>query len=232
MEIKFLEKPKDVTIIQGFPGIGMIGSVSTEFLIEHLNVKKIANIVFDEIPATIAIHKGKIIPPVGLYYNEEKNLAIINYISQGKINEWELVKLVEKIAWELSAKEIITIDGVLSSDETHEVYAFSNNSTINNKLKELEFKELKESIILGVTAGLIQKERELTSFFISTNSQLPDSTAAAEAIKSIDKYLLLDIDYKPLLEQAKVFETKIKNILSKSEKTEKEKEKSIINYMS
>ena len=36
MELKLTKKPKGVTILNGFPGIGLIGTISTEFLMEHL----------------------------------------------------------------------------------------------------------------------------------------------------------------------------------------------------
>ena len=41
MEIKLNRKPKNPIIIEGFPGIGFIGSITTEFLVEHLKAEKI-----------------------------------------------------------------------------------------------------------------------------------------------------------------------------------------------
>ena len=36
MELILSKKPKGVTIVEGFPGFGLIGTIATEFLIEHL----------------------------------------------------------------------------------------------------------------------------------------------------------------------------------------------------
>ena len=41
MEIKLTKKPQNPTLIEGFPGFGLIGTITTEFLIEHLKAEKI-----------------------------------------------------------------------------------------------------------------------------------------------------------------------------------------------
>ena len=35
MELQLFKKPKGVRILQGFPGMGLIGTISTEYLMEH-----------------------------------------------------------------------------------------------------------------------------------------------------------------------------------------------------
>jgi len=55
MKIILTKKPKNVTIIEGFPGFGLIGTISIEFLMDHLKTEKIGNVEMEEIPAMIAI---------------------------------------------------------------------------------------------------------------------------------------------------------------------------------
>ncbi len=65
MQIKLTKKPKNRILIWGFPGFGIVGTIAIEFLLDHLNVERIGKIVFDEMPATIAIHEGKIVEYTG-----------------------------------------------------------------------------------------------------------------------------------------------------------------------
>ena len=44
MELKLDKKPKNPIIIEGFPGFGFVGTIATEFLIDHLNAKPILNL--------------------------------------------------------------------------------------------------------------------------------------------------------------------------------------------
>ena len=44
MKIILKKKPKNPTIIEGFPGFGLVGTIASEFLIDHLNTEMIGKI--------------------------------------------------------------------------------------------------------------------------------------------------------------------------------------------
>ncbi|MGM5483367.1 MAG: proteasome assembly chaperone family protein [Nanobdellota archaeon] len=233
MKLILNEKPKKVKIIQGFPGFGMVGSIATEYLRDHLKMREIGRIVVENQNPLIAIHEGKIIPPVGIYYHEDYNLIVISSLTKATDNGIEFAEKIKEIASELEAEEIISLEGVAGSSDKQHVLFYSNSEEKKQDLVNKEFNELKESVIIGVSAALMMDDSHpMTSFFALTASTLPDSSAAAEIIKSLDNYLGLSVDYNPLYEQAKVFEQKIKGILANSEKAKNESEKSMLNYFS
>ena len=85
---------------------------------------------------------------------------------------------------------------------------------------------------MGVTAALMLKsDMPLNCLLVETHSQLPDSKAAAKIIESLDKYLGLKIDYKPLLKQAQEFEQKFKKILEQTATAGKERDKKTLSYV-
>ena len=55
-------------------------------------------------------------------------------------------------------------------------------------------------------------EIPLTSLFVKSHPELPDSRGAGKIIKVLDKYLDLDVDYEPLMETAKEMEDKLKEL--------------------
>jgi uncharacterized protein len=236
IDIQLNETPKGVTIIQGFPGFGMVGSISTEFLIQHLKMTSIGNVKISEMMPVVAVHEGKIVAPAGIYYDKENNIVVLNFLTKGTSHEWEFAELVKTLAEKLEAKEIIAIEGVTSQEQAteKEIYAFSRNVEGQEKLKKLNFKLLNEGIIMGVSAALFLDVLpcNITAFFSMTASTLPDSNAAAEVIKGLDKYLGLKVDYAPLYEQAKLFEEKVKTIVDQSQKAVDEKDKNMHNYVS
>src|SRR3989338_7243565 len=101
MEIKLSKKPKNPIIIEGFPGFGLVGTIATEFLIEHLKCEQIGKYYFDDLPATIAIHDGKVVDPIGIFYNKKYNIAIIHSISAVAGMEWKAADLILNIAKQL-----------------------------------------------------------------------------------------------------------------------------------
>ena len=73
MDITLNKKPKNAIIIEGFPGFGLVGTIATEFLMDHLECEQIGRIWFDKIPAMVAIHENKVVEPIGIFYNKKYN---------------------------------------------------------------------------------------------------------------------------------------------------------------
>ena len=92
---------------------------------------------------------------------------------------------------------------------------------------------LKEGIIIGVTGAVLLRVEKVpvSCLFAETHSNLPDSKAAAKVIEALDKYIGMDIDYKPLLEQAQKFEDKLKTIMQKSQEAQEISGKKKLSYL-
>src|SRR3989338_8224435 len=135
MKLILEKKPKNVTIIEGFPGFGLIGTIATEFLMEHLQTEKIGIVHMDEITAMIAIHNNKVIEPISIHYNQKYNLVLIHAINIGKEMGWKVAEVIEQLAKELSAKEIVSLEGVGSPNPTSgRVFYYSSNKAVSKKL--------------------------------------------------------------------------------------------------
>ncbi len=232
MKLVLNKRPKNVTIVEGFPGFGLIGTIAIEFLMDHLETEKIGTIEMDEVPAMIAIHQSKVIEPVSLHYNKEHNLVLVHAINIGKNTGWKLSELIEELARELDAKEVISLEGVGSPNPGSKVFFYTTtNGSLTKKLSAVA-SPLSEGIVVGVTGALLAKSLKIPiiAFFAEAQSGLPDSRAAAEIIKALDAYTGLEIDPKPLLQQAKMFEQKLKGIVQKSGKAEELQEEKRENY--
>ena len=234
--LELLKKPKRVTVIEGFPGFGLVATIATGFLIDHLKCEKIGTYWFEEVPPTLAIHGCRAVDPVGIYYNQKNSIVVIHSITPTKGVEWKAAELVMDISKQLEAKEIITIEGVGSTEaEQTRGFYFTANPKIAKKLESIGIECLGEGIIVGVTGALLLKCPKLkipvTSFFSETHSNLPDSKAAAKIIELLDKYLSLKIDYKPLLRQAEEFEKKLRSIIEQTVKAKEVKDKKQISYV-
>jgi len=236
MKINLKKRPKNPIIIEGFPGFGLVGSIATEFLIQHCKCELIGTHWFDKLPATLAVHDGKIIKPLNIYYNEQYNLVIIHAISGGQGMEWDISDYILKLSDELEAKEIISLEGVGASQveegKDPKVYYVTSDDSKKEHLGSLGIEQLKEGILIGVTSALIMKsQKPITAFFAETHSELPDSKAAAKAVEALNSYLDLKIDPHPLMEQAKVFEEKLNKILKQGANTQDQLKKKQLSYV-
>ncbi len=233
MKLVLKKKPKNVTIVEGFPGFGLIGTIAIEFLLEHLQTEKIGTIEMEEVPAMIAIHQNKVVEPVSLHYNKKYNLVLVHAINIGKDLGWKLSEVIAQMAAELSAKEIIALEGVGSPNPGSKVFFYSTKDVSASKKLIGTANPLNEGIVVGVTGALLAKDLKvpLVALFAEAQSGLPDSKAAAEIIKALDAYTGLNVDPKPLLKQAELFEQKLKGILQKGRKAEELRDEKHLSYV-
>jgi len=235
VELKLTKKPDKPIIISGFPGFGMVGTIATEFLVEHLKTEQIGRILISSMPALIAIHEGKLVEPFGIYYNKEFNIVIIHSLSGTPGTEWKIAEGIMQLSEQLQATEIISLEGVGSNEETEHpaTFFFSTDKDKAAEFKKLKIEKLEEGIIMGVTSALLLKMEKptISCIFSETHTNLPDSKAAAKIIEALDGYLGLKIDTTPLLEMAEKFEEKLKGIMQQSKIAEDQRDKKTMSYV-
>ncbi len=110
IEIKNLDKP---TLIAGFPGPGLVGSISTSYIIDTLKMHQIACIESEYITPSVIYIGGKLRHPFRLYANKEGNVCVIVCEAPIMIKGIHLV-MDELIRWSLenNIREVIVLDGI------------------------------------------------------------------------------------------------------------------------
>ncbi len=240
MEILLDKKPKSPVVISGFPGVGMVGAIAAEFLIQHMGTEKIGKIILDKSPALIAIHEGKLVEPFSIYYSRKHNIVVVHSILAVPGTEWQAAAALLSICKTLKAKELVSIEGVANNSSGEEsqqpssrILYYTNSAAREKALGRQKIEKLKEGIIMGPTSAVLIRVEKLpvTCFFAETNTSLPDSSAAAQVIRALDSYLGLKVDYKPLLQLAAKFEEKLRNIMAQSQKAEDLRDKKQMSYV-
>lgn len=236
MKLELRKKPMNPIIIEGFPGFGLVGTITTEFLIEQLKAEQIGIIKSGDIPAMIAIHEGKVVNPIGLFYDKKTNILIVHIITSVQGIEWELADTIVDLAKQLKAKEIISLEGVAApgaEEDKSKCFYYSTNKKSKEIFHKNKIDPLKEGIILGVTGALLLDAGSfpLSCIFAETHSALPDSVAAAKVIEILDKLLGMKLDIKPLMEQAEKFEKKIRGLMEQSKSVSDQQMKKRLSYV-
>jgi len=234
MELKLKKRPTSPIIIEGFPGLGFVGTIAVEYLIEHLQAERIGQIESKKISPVAAIHNQQIMAPLGIFYAKKYNIVLVHALSNIAGLEWDLAEIIAQLAKQVKAKEIISLEGVSSPQpsEGTGLQSFFYTTKPNKKLTSLEASELKEGIVMGVSGALLLKDKTtpITCIFSETKSSLPDSRAAANVIQVIDQYLGLKVDYKPLERKADEFEAKLKGLITQTKRAVDQKQKKDLDY--
>lgn len=216
MKIELTQRPKSPTIIEGFPGFGLVATIATEFLVKHLNAVKIGQIWDSKLLPMAAIHDSQVLDPLGVYYCKKHNIVLVHALSNVKTMEWDIADSLIQLSKQLNAKEVISLEGVGSPEGKLRTFYYTDNKVNKTKMEKIGLLPLKEGIIMGVTGALLLKRPPRVScIFVESQMGLADSKAAAKIIEVLDSYLGLKVDTAPLLKAAAQFENKIKGVLKK-----------------
>jgi len=234
--VELKKVPKGATIIEGFPGFGLVATITTGFLQDHLKCEQIGSYWFEDQMPTLAVHGCKLVDPIGIFYNKQYNIIMVHSIASAQGNEWRFADFLIELAKKTQAKEIISLEGVGSTAPgATQGFFYTENAVKRKKFEKYGIDCLGEGIIVGVTSALLLKAKSakvpVTCLFAETASKLPDSKASAKVIEMLDKYLGLKVDPKPLLKQAEEFEEKLKEMIVKQKEVKKTVSKKDISYL-
>lgn len=220
-----IEKMKDIKIknpilIEGLPGIGNVGKIALDFLIDSLNAEKIIEIYSYKFPHAVFVNEENLVelPVISLYYKKVKSQNIL--LLAGDIQPidesscYQFCHKVLDIVGDYNTKEIITLGGIglKNLPEAPKVYSTSNNKEI---IKKYKYKNLTNKIygkvgpILGVSGlliGLAQKKKIPAIALLAETYGHPTHLGikgAREILKILDKRLSLNLDFKRLNKEIK-----------------------------
>ncbi|MDE1762553.1 MAG: proteasome assembly chaperone family protein [Candidatus Micrarchaeota archaeon] len=217
-------KLKGYTLIEGFPGAGLVGPMANSYIIEKLNMDYIGFIESDAFPPIAAVHGGVPMFPVRVYKEDRYKLVVIMSeftIPVETIRELtdELINFVRK----QGVSQIISIGGMPTQKPTDVVYGIATTQELMQKLKSAKINVINEGVVAGVSALLlansVQFGMPVMDLLIPVDPTIMDPKNAVSAIKALKKVINVDISTEELSREAQIVEAKVKEILKKTRDT-------------
>lgn len=196
-------------IIEGVPDIGLVGSIAVSHMVAEQNFEEVGYIKSDLFPPVMVVHDRKVLNPVRIF-QKGKLIAILSEIPIDPKAGFILSKRLTEWYKEKGAQLIISISGTpiqerIDIDEP-QVFGTSNNESILKKMEELGVQILQEGFISGFYALILKNSIEIglnsSILLAQCYSSYPDPGAAASILKILNKMTDLNVDVKPLIEQA------------------------------
>ena len=233
---------KDSILLTGLPGIGNVGKIVVDFLIDELTAKKVCEFTSYSMPHSVFVNEDNMIelPKIELYY---KNKLLILSGDAQPINEQGCYSFCDHLLdffQQHKCKEIITLGGIGLSTlpKIPKVYCTGNDKSIIKKYKKDT--NLHTSIygvvgpVMGVS-GLLQglagrKNIKAVSLLAETlgHPMFLGLKGSREILKILNKKLSLNVDLKNMDKEINELESKMKitEDLMKSSKTKRD-----VNYI-
>jgi uncharacterized protein len=204
-------------LIAGFPGAGLVGSISTSYIINKLQMNQMACVESEFIVPGVIYAEGKLRHPFRLYSNEEGDVCVL--VCEAPImvhGMYSVLDTVVKWALDNKVKEVMVLDGIaveglpdskrmpiiLSSDgraaDAANLIHDNNNSDVTNKEEKEEEDDDSSSNIYpttafiggiagGILSSCLSNGIASKALLISAARGLPDPEGAAILIESLSK---------------------------------------------
>jgi len=233
-------KLKDPILIEGLPGIGNVGKLAVEHLIEITGAKKFAELYSKDFPPQVFINADGTIKLVNneFFYlkakkKNQKDLILLTGDYQGLSSQgqYELVETILDLIENLGVHQMYTLGGYGLGHEikTPKVLFATTDKHLVKKMKSFGavFKKNEPGGgIIGASGLLLGLGKlrgfEGTCFMGETPGYLVDPKSAKAVLKIITKITNIDIDLSRLEDKAKEIEMIAKQ-LSEMESMAKEK---------
>lgn len=218
-------------LIAGFPGAGMVGAISTSYIIEKLHMHQIACVESDFIVPGVIYVEGKLRHPFRLYANEEGTVCVL--VCEAPIMIQGIHSVLDTVMkWAINNKsnEVMVLDGIAIQgvfDSKREPMILSGDGEVAdnaNLLRDEAYKKnnnaIKTAFIGGTAGGLLSsclsKGIACKALLIAATSGIPDPEGAAILIESISKITnneALKIDTQELREEGANLKRRMEQIV-------------------
>lgn len=233
--IKVLKKPKlkDPILIEGLPGVGNIGRVAVDYLIDELKAEKFAVIHSQHFFPFVMLHDNYLIhlPNNELYYwkskkKDQRDLIFLIGDSQSLTSNghYELSRKILDFSKKLGVKEVITVGG-LATGELAENPKTIGAVTHKELLKKYAKTDIDFSVgekvgyivgAAGLLLGLGKEEYGMKGIcLLGETSGFPivtDPKAAEIVLKILTRILNVKLDMSRLDKRVKEMEKFIKKV--------------------
>lgn len=201
------------TFITGYPGFGLVGYLTSKYVVTELHLEKIG-FVKTKYMGEVTYYSKELglIYPFELYYGRVNGKGILVLLNHTLPHERERTEYVETICkWlkEIGVSRSILVGGLDPSvkEKEDETYRWLPIAGFNI---ELDAPKLIDKYVIGPLAltMIFMDAYRIPSVVILSYTELyrPDPRASAVAVNVISKLLEIEIDASKLLEEASIIE--------------------------
>jgi len=225
-----LPEVKNPILIEGYPGIGLVGHIAANFLAKELGMEVIGHVDSPFIPPMSIVIEGKPNPPLRFYGKDNIIVAIADAYAPPTLVNGIARELAGYLS-DMKAEKVISIGGIGIGlfKEDREVWGVGSREELNRELEEKGVKVLQYGSIMGMSGKLLWEagRRGLNAYVLlgETFGDRPDPRAAANVIEVLKKLTPIDVSTEPLIREAELIEEQLRKMHEQIERARKKEMK-------
>jgi uncharacterized protein len=217
--------PSGVTMLFGFPDVGLVGVIAASHMISELNLREVAYLDSKLLPPLIVLHEGLPHSPIRIFGSHNVLLAV----SETAVPADAIQPIVRTLVdWGKSknVEVMISMSGIPVQDrqdiEELKVFGAASNSNVLKTVQEKSVEVLKEGYMVGPQAIIMHYCARIGVPAITLLAQCfynyPDPEAAAATLKELAKITDIKVDISTLLEKGEEIRLRARDIMKRTQK--------------
>lgn len=213
------------TLIIGFPGVGLIGTIAASFIVDSLKMEMVGYMYSDKLPPAAVVQNGVPLAPVRIYQSGGLMILVSDFAIPIQLSSMMAQTILDWQDGKSRFKSIITLEGLMAqpTEDTADatVYGVGSTESARKRLGEAKIAVFDHGWITGVSGLLLSEGNRLGQDTIcllaDANAMYPDARSAAKLVETVDVLLPeIKLDLKPLIDEAEKIEENIKTQMDKA----------------
>ena len=228
-----VEIKEGATLVLGFAGIGLIGPIVANTLIDQLpDAKEIGFITSEYLPPISVFYAGVLKHPFRVLYSPQHNLLIgiceVPFQVVSAYNDLSKTICNWALSEDVRAKEIVIFQGIPQRGiiEDYPVY-YAAEEEMMEQLEKFGITKVEKGIIVGPEATVLNEAltNRLNAYALFTPVlEIPTPEGAASILEVLNKIYNLSIDTAPLIEQGKEIKAKMLELAQKAQEYQQQQQ--------
>ena len=221
------------TLILGFAGVGLIGPIVANTLIEQIpDIKEIGFITSDLLPPITVFYEGVLRHPFRILYSPMHNLIVgiceVPFQIASAYNDLSKTICNWALSEDVRAKEVVIFQGIPQRGiiNDYPVY-YAAEASMKDTLEKHGIKQVEKGIIVGPEATVLNEAltNRLDSYALFTPVlEIPTPEGAAAIIEVLNDIYNLSIDTAKLIEEGKEIKAKMLELAAKAQQYQKQQQ--------
>lgn len=231
---------RNPVFIEGLPDVGLVGVISSAFLVDQLKLRPYGHVESDLLPPVMVLHNAELMHPVRLYASEDGGFVVLtSEIAVPPALQMPLAYAIVDWAIRNRVSRTISMNGYPVPNrldiEKPAIYGVGNSGSALEYLKKYGVEIIEEGFIAGFYALLLREAAKYRIDGIALLGQsfpkYPDPGAAAGVVSKLSEMLGVKVDVKPLLDKGDEIKLSMKDLMKQTEESMGQSHKALEEYL-
>ena len=221
MQISKKSQNENILLV-GFPSNGLVGTFTISYLVHYLEMKQIGEIEHPDLPPTLFVEDGEILPPIRIY-KKNNIFVIMSDLPFDPFLAYDFAESVLAYCRKNQIKKIIIISGMESVNrdpKAPKVYGLVTHQSLEKLLYDYEISKFLSGSIFGTDAAMITAFRKskipALILYAECHPFFPDPEASIVAITTLAKVLNVKVDTSDIQKKIEWLRIQHRNLMEET----------------